>query len=144
MDIQCDIRLNEKEVYYLLQYFDDSSDIPLHSGLEFTEYSKKLSMHAYFVLAYNAGELIGFIAYYLNDEGKFVYVPQIVVHRHGRHKGCGHAMIETLVQCRSSNYKFILLEVLFNNINARSFYEREGFQEEEMRKDRILLKKMLS
>lgn len=144
MDIQCDVRLNEKEVYNLLQYFDDSSDVLLHYGLEFTEYSKKLSMHARFVLAYNVGELIGFIAYYLNEEGKFVYVPQIVVHRHGRHKGCGHAMIETLVQCYSSNYKSILLEVLLSNANARFFYEREGFEEIEIRKDRILLKKMLS
>lgn len=139
MEIQIDIRLTVLEVNNLPNRFDNSSDIPLHEGSDFVSYSEKLSKKAHFILIKENGEMMGFIAYYLNEEGRFAYVPQVVVHREGRHKGLGHKMFAALEESLSCNYDKIQLEVLKSNHNARNFYEREGFIYKEDRNERILL-----
>lgn len=139
MNIQTNVRLTKAEVNRLLNYFDDSSDTPLHEGLDFVNYSKKLSRYAHFILVWEKEKLMAFLTYYLNDEEHFVYVPQVVVHKDGRHKGIGHKMFVALKDFLNGKYETIQLEVLKNNHNARKFYEREGFIEKEDRKERILL-----
>ena len=115
IDLKSGIRLSKEEVIDLLEYFDDSSDRPLHEGLDFDAYSDKLSKYAYFTLAYLKNLCVGFIAYYLNDEGRFVYVPQVVVHKCGRHQGVGHLMfIELYAKC-ANKYRTVELEVLKDN-----------------------------
>ena len=144
MNIVSNIKLSKEEVLRLLNRFDDSSDAPLHQGLDFESYSEKLSEHAWFVIAEEGGAQIGFIAYYLNDEGKFGYVPQVVVHREGRHQGIGHKMFEGLYEVlKDRNFHTLKLEVLKSNQNARRFYEREGFGEIEDHCERVLLEKSL-
>lgn len=134
-------KLQQVEVISLLRYFDDSSDIPLSKGLDFESYGKKLSDFAYFVIAYEEKTMIAFIAYYLNEEGKFAYIPQVVVHKNHRHRGIGHRMINTLCTNIDKRFTSIRLEVLKENRNARLFYKREGFVEIEDRNERILLAK---
>lgn len=143
MDIRTGLSMTEDEVLSLLEHFDDSSDTPLHLGLDFDSYSRKLSSHACFVTAVERGSLLGFISYYLNDEGHFAYVPQTVVHREGRHRGIGHAMFTALYDCLDGSYGYIRLEVLKSNANARAFYEREGFVEIEDHCERLLLERKL-
>ena len=142
MELNVGIKLTSSEVLSLLQFFDDSSDRPLHEGLNFSSYSEKLSRHALFVLAKDGDELKGFIAYYLNEEGHFVYIPQIVVHKNARHSGLGHMMMTELIESvalLNGKYTQIQLEVLNENDNARNFYSREGFDAVEDRKERLLL-----
>lgn len=127
MEIKIGIKLSRQEVFDLLTYFDDSSDHPLHEGLDLDSYSEKLSRFAYFVFAIENDQYAGFAAYYLNDESQFVYIPQIVVHKNGRHKGVGHMMLNALSAQYAPSYRSIDLEVLVENLNARAFYEREGF-----------------
>lgn len=141
MKIQSAVRLTEVEVKRLLDHFDDSSDTPLHEGLDFISYSEKLSKNAHFILILENDKMMAFLAYYLNDENHFAYVPQVVVHREGRHKGLGHKMFAALEESLDSNYDTIQLEVLKSNRNARKFYEREGFTDKEERNERILLVK---
>jgi len=131
----------KEEVLNLLTYFDDSSDIPLHEGLNFDKYSEKLSRYAYFVLAIENDKQLGFIAYYLNEEERYLYIPQIVVHKFGRHKGVGHIMMDSLNDAYSNYYASFSLEVLKDNIIARKFYEREGFVPIEDRNEKLLLVK---
>lgn len=137
--IDLDVRLCKEQVLVLLSYFDNSSDHPLHEGLDFDSYSEKLSKYAYFVIASDDSSRLGFIAYYLNEDGRFVYIPQIVVHKNGRHKGIGHKMLQALKDFYSGSFTTIRLEVLKDNLNAKRFYEREGFTFEEDRTKRILL-----
>lgn len=132
-------RISKEEVLSLLAYFDNSSDHPLHEGLDFDSYSEKLSKFAYFVIASDDSSRLGFIAYYLNEDGRFVYIPQIVVHKDGRHKGIGHKMLQALKDSYSDSFANIRLEVLKDNMNAKKFYEREGFTFEEDRAERLLL-----
>lgn len=143
MEIHKDVRLTEEEVLQLLGYFDDSSDIPLHKSVDFASYSKKLSLYAHFLFVVKHGKQMGFIAYYLNEEDAFVYIPQIVVHKGCRHTGIGHMMMAALQDICCGKYKKIQLEVLTDNYNARRFYAREGFLEEENRGERLLLYKMI-
>ena len=144
MNIVSNIKLSKEEVLRLLNRFDDSSDAPLHQGLDFESYSEKLCKHAWFVIAEEEDAQIGFIAYYLNDEGKFGYVPQVIVHRDGRHQGIGHKMFECLYGVlKNRDFHMLKLEVLKSNQNARRFYEREGFGEIEDHCERVLLEKSL-
>lgn len=141
MEIRTGLKLSQSEVLSLLNRSDDSSDTPLHEGLDFESYGKKLSDFAYFIIAYEDGQMIGFIAYYLNEEGKFAYVPQVVVHKDGRHKGVGHSMFAQLYDSIKLNYSCVRLEVLKSNDNARNFYRREGFVKIEDHNERLLLQK---
>lgn len=141
MTIKYGLKLSQKKVYELLCYFDRSSDVPLSEGLDFNSYSKKLSDFAYFVIAYENKKMLGFLAYYLNTEGKFVYIPQIVVHETGRHMGIGHKMLLVLQQQYCGVFSYIELEVLKDNQNARLFYGREGFVFKEDHIEKILLTK---
>lgn len=143
MKIQTNVRLTEVEVNYLLNYFDDSSDIPLHKGLDIVSYSKKLSRYARFILISENGKMMAFLAYYLNEEGHFTYIPQVVVHREGRHSGLGHKIFAALQESLNGNYDTIKLEVLKSNHNARKFYEREGFVHKEDHNERVLLVKRI-
>lgn len=141
IDIKTGVRLSKEEVLNLLVYFDDSSEHPLHDGLDFETYSIKLSRYANFILAYSSGKCVGFIAYYLNTEGKFVYIPQIVVHKSIRHQGVGHCMFSALISRYSIAYSTVKLEVLKENIIAREFYLRENLTIIEDRGERLLLNK---
>lgn len=143
MNIKVGERLSKRQVIDLLSYFDDSSDIPLHKGLDFDSYSEKLSEFALFTLAYEGSRCFGFVAYYLNQEGKFVYIPQIVVHKNGRHKRLGHQLLSAMVETYSCAYTEIQLEVLKINQTARYFYERENFVEIEDRGERVLMCKII-
>lgn len=143
MNIETNVKLSQQEVISLLTHFDESSDTPLSQGLDFSSYSKKLSDFAHFVIAYEEKSMIGFIAYYLNEENHFAYIPQTVVHKNGRHKGVGHAMFSAMYDCIKSNYPAIRLEVLKVNNNARGFYAREGFVEVEDHNERLLLERKL-
>ena len=143
MEIRTGLRLSQSEVLNQLERFDDSSDSPLHVGLDFMTYSLKLSQYAYFVIATENEKQMAFIAYYLNDENHFAYVPQVVVHKEARHKGLGHSMFKVLCDSLTSNIKCIKLEVLKSNFYARNFYQREGFSCVEDHSERILLEKKL-
>ena len=143
IEIKTGIRLAKEDALDLLNYFDDSSDHPLHEDLDFEIYSDKLSTYAYFVIAFENDRAIGFIAYYLNEEGRFAYIPQIVVHRDGRHRGVGHAMFEAFFKSVMEEYSTVRLEVLKSNYNARNFYAREGFIAIEDHNERLLLEKKL-
>lgn len=87
---------------------------------------------------------MGFVAYYLNDENHFAYVPQVVVHKEARHKGLGHSMFKVLCDSLTSNIKCIKLEVLKSNFYVRNFYQRDGFSCVEDHSERILLEKIMT
>ena len=143
MEIRTGLRLSQSEVLNLLERFDESSDSPLHVGLDFMTYSLKLSQYAYFVIATENEKQMAFIAYYLNDENHFAYIPQVVVHKDARHISLGHTMFNMLIDKLDTDIECIKLEVLKSNTYARNFYQREGFTRVEDHSERILLEKKL-
>lgn len=141
--IEVGVKLSQIEILSLFNDFDDSSEVPLHEGLDFQIHSRKFADKAYFVLAEIESQIIGFVAYYLNDEGKFAYISEIIVHRDGRHRGIGHKMMLSLTNSLGASYNCIRLEVLKTNEYAKRFYEREGFYEIDDHVNKFLLEKVL-
>ncbi|MCQ2304431.1 MAG: GNAT family N-acetyltransferase [Bacteroidales bacterium] len=143
MKIQIDTHLTQKEVFTLLLRFDEVFIEPLHESVDFADYSSKLSQLAHFVLVHDQDVLIGFIAYYLNDEGEFAYISLTAILPEWQHKGIGHLMFTSLYDYIGGKYSFLNLEVLKTNINARGFYKKEGFIMSEDRNEKLLMSKKL-
>lgn len=136
--------LSSSKVNSLLERFDMSFEEPLHNEIDFNVYSEKLSLHAHFILAYDEKELMGFIAYYINKDRRYAYIPFIAVHKEGRHRGIGHLMLSYLLQILPLEIKQISLEVKEDNNNAQAFYKREGFCVlSDFKKGKLLLNKIL-
>lgn len=138
--IETDISLTCYEVKFLLEDFDIEFTPSLSSSLCFDDYSEKLSQNAHFVIAYNEGKQIGFIAYYLNEVGRFIYIPLIAVKREGyQHQGIGRKMLRNLEEKSNNTFDSIRLEVLKSNLQAMNFYQKQGFVVIEDRVEKLLL-----
>lgn len=142
--IEVGVKLSQIEVLSLFNDFDDSSEVPLHEGLDFQMHSRKFADKAYFILAKIESRIIGFVAYYLNEEGKYSYISEIIVHKDGRHRGIGHKMMVSLINAMGTSYDCIRLEVLKTNQYARKFYEREGYNEIDDHGNKFLMEKVLN
>lgn len=140
--IEVGVKLSQIEVLSLFNDFDDSSEVPLHEDLDFQMHSRKFADKAYFILAKIESRIIGFVAYYLNEEGKIAYISEIIVHKNGRHRGIGHKMMVSLINAMGTSYNCIR-EVLKTNQYARKFYEREGYNEIDDHGNKLLLEKVL-
>ncbi len=130
--------------YTLLQMCDQEFQPSLSQTMDLKKYAQKLSEKAQFVLALDKGEMAGFVAYYLNDDGHFIYVPLIWVSKVYQRKGIGQNLIGHLSELALIGYSSICLEVLKTNTTALAFYKNEKFEEEEDRGEKFLLKKILS
>lgn len=122
-------KLDYATVLALLNQCENSFDPPLSQNIPYTvsDYAKKLSEFAGFVICVENDEIIGFAAYYLNQEGGFAYVPQIWVSDNYQRKGIGSCMLDELKRTVQPFATSIRLEVRRNNEKAVSFYERTGF-----------------
>ena len=122
-------KLSQSEVLALLNICNNSFTPPLSTNIPYTleEYANKLSANAMFVMAVKDGETIGFLAYYTNIEGAFIYIPQIWVSDHHQRKGIGSIMLEQLIKNVPTVVDKVQLEVRMNNEKAVSFYKKAGF-----------------
>lgn len=143
MTIEGGIRLSEKQAEALLLDFDRAFDPALHVELDLLNYCKKLASNAFFVLAKEGMETIGFIAYYLNVEGHFCYIPLAAVAKGKRNEGRGRLMFQYLYSLMDSSMDTIRLEVLKSNVGALGFYLNEGFTLVGERDVRSILEKSL-
>lgn len=137
------MKMPQDMVFSLLDFFDDSAVGHLSERIDLLSYSKKLSSNALFLIVKDLDNCLGFVAYYINTEGKFAYISQIITHKTGRHKGIGHLMIESLKKSLIGSYNSIRLEVYNSNTNALEFYKREGFVLREDRGEKSLLELIL-
>ena len=138
-------KLDYETVLALLNQCENSFDPPLSHNIPYTvsDYAKKLSEFAWFILCMEKEEIIGFTAYYLNQEGGFAYIPQIWVSDMHQRKGIGARMMEQLIIEAPVNINAIRLEVRKNNEKAVSFYEKSGFKVMEDYDKKVLLEKII-
>ncbi|EPC04178.1 hypothetical protein L861_02375 [Litchfieldella anticariensis FP35 = DSM 16096] len=82
------------------------------------------------VTHYNNGKLIGFVAFYCNDETmKHAFVSLIVVSPEMRNTGISCSLLETVVfMAKRKGMEKVRLEVKKNNHRAFGFYEKHGFK----------------
>ena len=144
IDYRCQKLLYE-EALILLTKAENSFNPSLSQNIPYTmeEYAKKLSKNASFVIVEENEEIIGFVAYYTNTEGGFVYIPQIWVYDPYQRKGIGSAMIDVLLGSIPNNIQSIRLEVRKNNQRALSFYLKKQYCVIEENEDKYLMEKMI-
>ena len=128
----------------LIRMADGNFTPRISESVDLEAYSKKLSKYANFLIAKDSdGYHAGFIAYYLNDETKQIYITLIVVDGTYQHYGIGSKMIQLLIEEESKGYRSIALEVRKSNKSARLFYKKHGFLAQEDRGNKILLYRIL-
>ena len=141
MTIDIDSRLSNEQVYSLLLDFDEAFDPALHTEVDLLKYSQKLSSNAYFILAKDEEQIIGFIAYYINIERNYCYIPLLAISKHMRGIGLGQALIKALESQLNYIIPEIYLEVNKTNNIALRLYLKENFNIVEDRGIKLLLKK---
>lgn len=143
MTIEGGIRLTNEQAYSLLLDFDSAFDPALHEELDLSGYCQKLAANANFVLAKEGEKTLGFIAYYMNDDGQFCYIPLLVVSKGYRRVGAGREMLNCLICILPQSYGSIRLEVLKNNDSAIKFYRDAGFSTIDETNNKWMLEKIL-
>lgn len=136
--------LDPEAVHTLLQKCDEEFVPSLSQTMNLKQYAQKLSDFAQFVIALDNGSAAGFVAYYLNDEGHFIYVPLIWVSSEVQRNGIGQQLIAQLSELSIMGYSSIRLEVLKSNTGACHFYLKEDFKMAEDRNSKWLMSKDIS
>jgi len=136
-------RLSQNEVLRILQDSDKDFNTPLSCNLDLFKYANKLSENANFILLKEGNNIIGCIAYYLNNDGQFVYIPYFWVNKINQRSGCGHYLLDSLIKSLPEKYTEIKLEVAKDNFKAFSFYNKNGFKIVEDREKKYLLSKKI-
>lgn len=138
-------RLTCEEVLDLLKQAENSFSPPLSHNIPYTlhEYAEKLASNAMFVICLDQGKAIGFMAYYINIEGKFSYIPQIWVSDFYQRKGIGTSMVHELICSVPSDIRSIRLEVRESNLKALSFYLKSGYVLINKDNGKCLMEKMI-
>lgn len=115
---------------------------PISESLNIEAYAKKLSDKAEFVVCMDGDDLLGFVAYYLNQSERQVYVTLICVDVRYQALGIGGKMLEHMVMRAKSidkHYDTVALEVNKHNVKAHGFYLKHGFVEQEDRGEKLLM-----
>ncbi len=85
----------------------------------------------YFIANYN-GTDCGIISYYKYEEDNYedcAYLMQLYVLPEYQKKGIGKSLIKYLfIKLKDIGYKRVVLNTLEDNLNARAFYEKLGFE----------------
>ncbi len=91
--------------------------------------AEKFAKHGCFLTAYQEEKLVGYIAFYCNDNvGKTAFISVIVVKKSFQRIGLGSALInEAIKKSKENGMTKLRLEVDMNNKNAIQFYKRMGF-----------------
>ncbi len=125
--------------------FSVAFEVPLMQRSDIYDYIAKWSTKAYFVLLTEDGVVKGFVAYYLNDDLKQLYITLIAVSPGCQGQGVGGRMLEEVEKItQDCGYYSIGLEVAKSNANAHGFYQSHGFAVMEDRGQRYLMRKELA
>lgn len=131
-------KLPYSDVLAILKKGDKDFNPSLTSSLNVEKYAMKLSEYADFILLQEGKELFGCIAFYKNQEEKFIYISHYWVSGMMQGKGYGKLLLNKLCEIAIVNYREIRLEVFKNN-PAYLFYQKQGFAKGEDRGSKDLL-----
>ena len=116
---------------------------PLSESLDIYSYADKLYNHAHFISLLECDKIYGCLAYYLNDTEHFVYITFLWISEVIQRNGWGKKMFKYLQSLTIGSFNEIRLEVTKMNSKALSFYLNIGFNIDEDREKKYLLKKLI-
>ena len=131
-------KLYFQEVLQILNQGENDFHPPLSQSIDIVSYADKLSTYADFVTIWDGDSIVGCIAYYSNDKGKYIYISHFWVNGKFQHRHYGQRMLEALIDSNSKKYNEIRLEVVKDN-PAFFFYQKKGFVIQEDRGSKLLL-----
>ena len=67
-------KLSFQVILDLLKRGDDDFNPSLTQSVDILSYAEKLSKYANFVIVKECDTIVGCIAFYINDEGRFIYI----------------------------------------------------------------------
>lgn len=133
------------EVLRLLNEFNMEFEPPLSSRIDIKAYAEKLSRYANFLIAEEQNRVIGYLAFYKNQNAMELYITSLCVSNTHRGKGIGKKLLDHLCNIGlSEGYSNISLEVRKNNKNAFGFYKKMQFEISQTRDETFLMSKTIS
>lgn len=135
---------SQQQMLDLLLRFDSVFTPPHSESVDLEQYSAKLSRYACLLtVEEDDGSVVGFMAYYRNDDLHQLYVTIVCVDNAYQHKGIGSRLFERLESLASPGYTTIGLEVVKTNTKAYNFYKKHHFIVQEDRGTKLLMLKKL-
>lgn len=118
-----------EKIKEILLAFHDCFPKVLDRVPSFDEYAQKLSQNAEVISMINDGNVIGYLAYYANDQVDYIgYITLIGILPGFQKLGYGQTLIKYCFELmKKSGMKTAKLEVSIDNISAMSFYKKIGF-----------------
>lgn len=137
--------LSAKDLYRFLIKCDIQFFPQLSSRVNLSEYSEKLFHNSTIINAKKNNEIIGIIAFYVNDNSiDYGFISLICVLNNYKGNGVGsNLMNECILLVKKKRLKSIKLEVDIENRYSMSFYRKFGFHVQDQRQNLFLMEKLL-
>ena len=116
----------------------------MHEREFYEDITDKLSKNAKILVAYNK-DILGYNAFYCNNgSNKTAYISLIAVDKNKQNMHIGRSLLESCEDiCRNHGMMCLDLEVRKDNIQARSFYEKNSFHIIDEREQSYIMRKEL-
>lgn len=137
------MRIPIEDIIHLLHFGDEDFCPHLSKIVDIESYAEKLSKYAEFSFIGTQSNILGWMAYYKNNIGKFIYITHFWVNRICQKKGYGKYLLDKMIQDDGHGYKEVLVEIYKNDEGALAFYGKNGFKLKEDRTDRMLLSRSI-
>lgn len=138
-------KLNKFVVNDLLIKSSDSFSPSLCDAVDINQFSDKLSKYANFAYIEIHKTIKACIAYYLNWDNRYMYIPYVWVSNDLSNQGIATQLLNSLhYQAQIHGYRYSELEVRKDNAKAYNLYLKLNYMEQEDRDIKILLRKTLN
>ena len=137
------MRIPKEEIVHLLHFGDQDFCPHLSKIVDIETYAEKLSKYAEFMIIGTYGNILGWMAYYKNTQGKFLYITHFWVNRLCQSKGYGSYLINKLIHEEGQGYDEVCVEIYKEDDVALNFYGKNHFILKEDRIDRVLLSRTI-
>ena len=117
----------------------------LKTYVDISEYSKKIFDNANIFCKFDNNKLIGLIAAYDNTSEKFGWITNVSVDPDYTKQGIANDLLkESIDFFKIKGYNSIYLEVFLENKNAINLYVKNGFNNDKINDNKMILKKELN
>jgi ribosomal protein S18 acetylase RimI-like enzyme len=122
-------KASEAEIAEHLSRCDADFVPPLSGRVEINDYAKKIASNATRFEAWSGVTLVGFVAFYCNDQEKHIaYITSVSVLRKWTGKGIVYRLMNQCIEhAKALGIRQISLEVASGNTSAIKLYEKSGF-----------------
>lgn len=137
------MRIPQEDIVRLLHFGDEDFCPHLSKIVNIEEYAEKLSKYAEFSIIGSGSNILGWMAYYKNNPGKFIYISHFWVNRLCQKKGYGKYLLDKMIQDDGDGYNEVRVEIYKEDEGALIFYDKNGFKLKEDKSDRVLLSRII-